>query len=125
MKRMIQRSIALTACAAIALTMITATASAAKRGKNSFELYGRVLKVDQKARTALIDDKWSDKLYLVYMPKGATVKITFGQNMRLSTPAFEDIHKNDRIQARVSRGSTEHLAQLEDGRQVVVVSVTR
>jgi hypothetical protein len=125
MKRMLERSVALAAIAVMVIATITTTASATKGEHKRFLLYGRVVEIDREDRTLLVADRLSEKLYLVYMPEGATVRLAFGFSTRISAPGFHDLYKNDQIIARVKRADTDHLTRLEDGRQVVVLSVAK
>jgi hypothetical protein len=93
--------------------------------KASFTIAGRVLKVDQKARTMLVADYKSEKLYQVSVPEGATFKITFGRYMHLSEPRLDDVVKNDRISARCTRSTGDHLAGVEAPATIPVVIATR
>src|SRR5258708_3720500 len=119
MKRITQRS------AALALTLVLAFAAVAmgspksERAGKYLSISGRVLQINEKARTLLVADTWSPKLYLVSVPKGETFKITFGMNMKKTQAQFEDAHRNDRVSLRAFRNE-EHLARLDDGRQVVL-----
>lgn len=121
MKRITQRSAAL--AVTLVLTFATVAISAPKRERVSkgLTITGRVLQVDQQARTLLVADTWSDKLYMVSVPKGQTFKITFGLYMRASEAELWQARKNDRVRMRCIR-SQERLAQLDDGRQVVVMT---
>ena len=116
--------------AAVALTLVlafAAVAMGAPKGERSgkyISISGKVLQVNEKARTMLVADLWSPKLYLVNVPKGETFKITFGMNMKKAAASIEDTHANDRIALRGYRGD-EHLARLEDGREVVLLTASR
>lgn len=121
MKRITQ-SAALVVTLVLALGTLAMSAPKSERARKTVTIDGRVLQIDQKARTMLVDDYWSKKLYLVNVPEGATFKITFGLNMRLGTPELWQAHKNDRVHIRCIRNQ-EHLAQLEDGRKVVLMTV--
>ena len=125
MKRIPQRSAAFGLALSLVLTLASVALSAPKNDRTSkrFTIAGRVLKVDQQARTLLVDDSWSDKLYLVNVPKGETFQITFGLYMKVSEPELWQARKNDRVRIRCFR-SQEHLAQI-DGRQVVVMTAAR
>jgi hypothetical protein len=125
MKRMIERSITLAAIVTMVIVTIAATASAAKSEGKAFLLNGRVIEIDREDRTLLVEDRWTEKLYMVYMPEGATVRLTIGFSARISAPEFKDLRKNDYILARVKRTDTEHLTRLIDGREVVVLSVVK
>ena len=116
--------------AAVALTLVfafAAVAMGAPKGERSgkyVSISGKVLQINEKARTMLVADTWSPKLYLVNVPKGETFKITFGMNMKKAEASFEDAHRNDRIALRGYR-SEEHLARLDDGREVVLLTASR
>ena len=99
-------------------------AFAAPTGKH-ITIYGRVLKIDKHERTLLVSDQWTKKLYLVNVPEGITYKITFGQNMKMSQPGFDDTYKNDRVSLRCKRADKEHLAKLADGGEAIVLTVTQ
>ncbi len=122
MKRITQRSAALAMTLVLALATIAMSAPKSERAGKYLRIEGRVLQVNQKARTLLVADSWSDKLYLVNVPKGETFQITFGINMKLAEPGLWEVHRNDRVSMRCIRAA-DHLARLEDGRQVVVLTV--
>lgn len=124
MKRITQRSAALTLTLVLAFAAVAMGSPKSERAGKYFSISGRVLQVNEKARTMLVADSWSDKLYLVSVPKGETFKITFGMNMKKAEARIEDTHANDRIAIRAFR-SEEHLARLDDGRQVVLLTVSR
>ncbi|MEK6322761.1 MAG: hypothetical protein AABN33_13885 [Acidobacteriota bacterium] len=121
MKRITQGSAVL--AVTLVLTFATVAISAPKRERVSkyLTITGRVLQVDQQARTLLVADTWSDKLYMVSVPKGQTFKITFGMYMNVPEAELWQARKNDRVRMRCIR-SQERLAQLDDGRQVVVMT---
>src|SRR6476620_1740144 len=99
MKRIPQRSAAVGLALSLVLTLASAAMGAPKHERTSkaFTISGRVLKVDQKARTLLVADSWSDKLYLVNVPKGETFQITFGLYAKVSEPELSQARKNDRV----------------------------
>lgn len=96
-----------------------------ERSSKRFSLEGRVVHVDQKARTMLVVDQASDNLYLVTVPKGKTFKITFGLFMNLAEAGISQVRSNDKVRIECRRRASEHLAQLEDGRQAIVVIAAR
>jgi hypothetical protein len=96
-----------------------------ERTKSEFTVYGRVLQIDQKERTLLISDHSSKKLYLVTMPEGTRLKIFFGIAKSYDTPSFENVYKSDVVRVRCIRTDQEHLARLDDGRQVAVLTAAR
>ena len=122
MNRIQQRSAALAVTLTLVLSLATVALGAPKhdRAGKSLTISGRVLQVDQKARTLLVADSWSEKLYLVSVPKGETFQITFGLYMRTPEPELWQTRKNDRVRIRCIRNQ-EHLAQI-DGRQVVAAT---
>jgi hypothetical protein len=124
MKRIPQRSAAIALTLVLAFATISMAAPKSERAGKYFSISGRVLQINEKARTMLVADTWSPKLYLVAVPKGETFRITFGINMRKTEAQFEDTHRNDRVLLRVVR-SGEHLARLDDGRQVVLLTASR
>ncbi|MEK6286908.1 MAG: hypothetical protein AABO57_14305 [Acidobacteriota bacterium] len=121
MKRMTQRNVALAVTLVLALASLAMSAPKSERSSKYLIVEGRVLQIDQKARTMLVADMWSDKLYLVNVPKSETFKITFGMNKNVREPEFWQARRNDRIQVRCVR-SQEHLARLDGGGQVVVMT---
>jgi hypothetical protein len=125
MKLISQRSAALALTLVLAFATVAIGAPKSERAGKYLTISGRVLQINEKARTMLVADNWSPKLYLVTVPKGETFKITFGMNMNKAEAGFEDAHRNDRVSVRGIRGSEEHLAQLEDGRQVVLLTASR
>ena len=124
MKRITQRSAALTLTLVLAFAAVAMGSPKSDRAGKYFSISGRVLQINEKARTMLVADTWSPKLYLVTVPKGETFKITFGMNMKKAEAQFEDTHKNDRVSLRAYR-SEEHLARLDDGREVVLLTASR
>jgi hypothetical protein len=124
MKRITQRSAALTLTLVLAFAAVAMGSPKSERAGKYLSISGRVLQINQKARTMLVADSWSDKLYLVSVPKGESFKITFGMNMKKAEAQFEDTNTNDRVAIRAFR-SEEHLARLDDGRQVVLLTVSR
>jgi hypothetical protein len=121
MKRTTQRNIGLAVTLAIALATVAMSAPKSERASKYLTVEGQVVQIDQKARTLLVADMWSDNLYLVSVPKGETFKITFGLNMKVTEPELWQARRNDRVRMRCIRGE-EHLARLDDGRQVVIMT---
>lgn len=124
MKRITQRSAALTLTLVLAFAAVAMGAPKSERAGKYLTISGRVLQINEKARTMLVADTWSPKLYLVTVPKGEKFKITFGMNMKKAEAQFEDTHRNDRVSLRAFR-SEDHLARLDDGSQVVLLTVSR
>ncbi len=115
------RRISLVITVALALAAVAIAAPKSERARKYLTVEGRVLEIDQTARTLLVSDMWSKKLYLVKVPEGETFKITFGINMKFAEPEFYHVRTNDRVRMRCIR-SEEHLARLDDGREVVVLT---
>jgi hypothetical protein len=124
MKKYSTRSTILAVVFALAISSIALAMPPAEKGRKNFMIYGRVLKIDQEARTLMVADKHSEKLYLVAVPEGMSVRITFGASAGLSSAEFKDVQKNNRIVARVAHRGSDHLARAEDGRQLIAVTVT-
>lgn len=124
MKRM-PSVIAMAVISVLAFSSLAISAPKTDRGSKHFTLDGRVIRVDQKARTLLVDDRSSDSLYLVKVPDGKTFKITFGLHMNLAQADISQVHPNDRVRIECKRSASEHLARLEDGRQAIVVIAGR
>ena len=82
---------------------------------------GKVLAVNTQDRTMLVSDTRSNTLYLVSVPAGKSVRITFGLNMHSAEPQFRDVHQNDRVRLRCAR-IQDRLAQLNDDPEVVTVT---
>lgn len=125
MKRITQRCIAMSVTLMIALATVAMSAPKNESSKRRLTVEGTVLRVDREARTLLVSDLWSKKLYLVNVPEGNSFRITFGMNMKTSEPQFRDVHTNDRVRMRCIRTDKEHLARLDDGRQVVVLTAAQ
>jgi hypothetical protein len=125
MKRMTQRTAVLGFTLMLALASVAMSAPKASRPSKYLTIEGRVLQVNQTARTLIVSDFWSKKLYLVNVPKGETFKITFGMNQRIAEPELREVHRNDRVRMRCIRTDNQHLARLDDGREVVVLTATR
>ncbi|HLF83357.1 MAG TPA: hypothetical protein VI837_04200 [Blastocatellia bacterium] len=111
-----------------AFTLLSTLALAAPRAERSnkyFKVAGTVLQIDNKDRTLLVTDRLSNKLYLIEVPEAVTFKITFGRYMRMAEPGFDDVKIGERVEIRCTRGDTEHLARLDDGRSVVTLTAAR
>jgi len=122
MNRITRNAISLVASIALALSFAMA-APKAEAASKYFTAKGKVLKIDQKNRTLLVSDRENDKLYLVSMPEGSILKITWGRFSRMVQPGFTDVYKNDRVQIRCHRTDSEHLAQV-DGQTVVTLTAS-
>ena len=124
MKQTIQRSISLVGIALVTIGLAIG-APKTERAKSEFTVYGRVLKIDSKERTLLISDHWSKKLYLVTMPEGTRLKIFFGICQSYDSPTFDNVYQTDIVRVRCNRSDREHLARLDDGREMVVLTAVR
>jgi len=124
MKQTLQRSKSLVGIALVTIGLAIGATGATKtdRAKSEITVFGRVLEVDQKARTLLISDHWSKKLYLVTMPDGARFQVFFGVSESYGSPTFENVYKSDIVRVRCIRTDQEHLARLDDRRQIVVMT---
>lgn len=122
MERITQRSVALAVTLMLAFATLAMSASKSERSRKYITIEGRVLQVNPDARTLLVADDWSKKLYWVNVPKGDSFRITFGLNMKTAEPEVEHVHRNDRVFMRCIRTDKEHLARLDDGREVVVLT---
>ncbi|HSE36004.1 MAG TPA: hypothetical protein VLG74_01800 [Blastocatellia bacterium] len=125
MERITQRSIALAVTLMLVLATAAMSAPKSERSKKYLTIEGRVLQVNREARTLLVSDSWSKKLYLVNVPKGEAFRITFGMFMNITEAGIEHVRKNNLVRMRCIRSSDkEHLARLDDGREVVVLTAT-
>jgi hypothetical protein len=124
MERITQRTAALAVTLVLALASLAMAAPKSEHSRKYLTISGKVLQVNTEARTLLVSDYWSKKLYLVKVPKGETFRITFGMNMNKAESGISDVRRNDRIRLRCIRADKEHLARLADGREVAVVTVT-
>ena len=122
MKRISQRAIAAAITLMLAFATVAMSAPKSDNARKRFTIEGRVLEVNKDARTMLVSDFWSKKLYLVNVPKGETFKITFGMYSTTSEPGFQHVRKNDRVRLRCIRTDKDHLARLDDQREVVMVT---
>jgi hypothetical protein len=122
MERITQRSVALAVTVILALATLAMSAPKSERSTKYLTIQGQVLQVNQQTRTLLVSDYWSKKLYSVHVPKGETFRITFGLNSKIGEPEFKDVRRNDRVIMRCIRSEKEHLARLDDGREVVVLT---
>jgi hypothetical protein len=112
---------------AAAFTLVSTLALAApkaERASKYFSVTGTVLEINQHDRTLLVSDRLSEKLYLIAVPEGVTFKITFGRYMRMTEPGFDDVNIRERVEIRCLRPENEHLARLNDGRQVSLLTAT-
>ena len=122
MKPIKQRSIALAATLAMALMSLATSAPSAKASSQYQIITGRVLKIDKKDRQILVADRSSEKLYLVRVAKDATFKVTFGRNSQMSAATINDVDLHNAVLMRCVRDEAEHLARLDDGREVIVLT---
>ena len=124
MKSITKRSVALAAMLTLALASVAMSSPKPERTGKRFTVEGRVLQLNKADRTLLVSDMWSKKLYLVKVPEGFSVHITFGIYAQNSAPEFWQVHRNDRVRLRCTR-SGEHLARLDDGSEATIVSLIR
>lgn len=124
MRQTIQRSISLVGIALVTMGLAMG-ATKTDRAKSEINVYGRVLKIDSKERTLLISDHASKKLYLVTMPEGARLQIFSGICRFYDSPTFDNVYKSDIVRVRCIRNDQDHLARLDDGREVVVLTAAR
>jgi|SRR6476620_5721050 hypothetical protein len=125
MKRITQQRIALAITLMLAFATVAMSAPKNERSTKYLTIEGRVLQVNQSARTLLVSDQWSKKLYLVNVPKGESFQIKFGLYMKESEPRFDQVRRNDRVRMRCTHSGSDHLARLDDGREVAVVTAVR
>jgi hypothetical protein len=110
---------------AAAFTLVSTLALAApkaERVSKYFSVAGTVLEINKHDRTLLVSDRLSEKLYLIAVPEGVNFKITFGRYMGMAEPGFDDVYINERVEIRCMRSDKEHLARLNDGRQVSLLT---
>src|SRR5512141_1482756 len=100
MERITQRSIALSITLMLVLATAAMSAPKSERSRKYLNIEGRVLQVNRDARTLLVSDLWSKKLYMVNVPKGETFRITFGLYMKNAEPGIEHVRRNDRVRMR-------------------------
>ena len=125
MKRLTQPSIAAALTLMLAFATVAMSAPKSEKSSKRITLEGRVLQINNDARTLLVSEFWTKKLYLVTVPKGESFQITFGLNMKQPEPGLWHVRKNDRVRMRVTRSSNnEHLARLADGQEVIAVTAT-
>jgi hypothetical protein len=105
------------------LALAGSSIGAAKSGRAAkyLTVEGKVLAVNAHDRTLLVSDTRSNTLYLVSVPAGKSVRITFGMNMQSAEPQFREVHPNDRVRLRCTR-IQERFAQLDDDHEVVTVT---
>jgi hypothetical protein len=106
------------------VSMLALAAPKAERASKYFSVAGTVLEINQHDRTLLVSDRLTEKLYLIAVPEGVTIKITFGRYMRMSAPGFDDVNIRERVEIRCVRAEKERLARLADGRQVSLLTAT-
>jgi len=119
MNKIIRSSTSLAASIVLALSFLALAAPRAEAGTKYFTVAGQIVEIDTKERTLLISDRTNERLYLVSMPEGSRINITWGRYMRMAEPGFEDVYNKDRVEVRCFRTDQEHLAQLENGRKAI------
>ena len=121
MKRITHFSAVLTVGLMLALAGASIGATKSGPAGKYLTVEGKVLAVNTQDRTMLVSDMWSNTRYLVSVPAGKSVRITFGLNMHSAEPQFRDVHQNDRVRLRCAR-IQDRLAQLNDDPEVVTVT---
>jgi hypothetical protein len=121
MKRITHFSAVVTVGLILALAGTSIGAPKSGRGGKYLTVEGKVLAVNAHDRTLLVSDARSNMLYMVSVPAGKSVRITFGMNMHRAEPQFREVHQNDRVRLRCSR-IQDRLAQLNDDHEVVTVT---
>jgi hypothetical protein len=114
--------ISLAASIVLALSSFAIAAPRAEAASKYYKISGQVLKIDAKQRTLLVADRTNERLHLVRVPEGVTLKITRGRYMRMAEPSFGDVFNKDRVEIRCFRTDTEHLSQLDDGRKAIMLT---
>ena len=112
---------------AAAFTLVSTLALAApkaERASKYFSVAGTVLEINKNDRTLLVADRLSEKLYLIEVPEGVSFKITFGRYMQMAEPGFDDVDISERVEIRCMLTDKEHLARLNDGRKVALLTAT-
>jgi hypothetical protein len=109
----------------LALSSFGMSATKTQRTDKRFTLSGRVLSVDRKAGTMLVNDQWSEKLYIVKVPDEKTFMITFGIHMNRAEAGIWLVNPKDHVSIECRRSTPERLAQLEDGQQAIVLIADR
>jgi hypothetical protein len=122
MKR-ISRSIVFAIALAVSMSSVALTAQAGSHPR-SIKVHGTVLNVNRQARTMLVEDLWSHKLYQVQVPEGVTFKITFGLNADRESAELSQTNPNDRVLFRARRTQDERLA-LSGNRSAEVLVAAR
>ena len=121
MKRITHFSAVLTVGLMLALAVASIGATKSGPAGKYLTVEGKVLAVNTQDRTMLVSDTRSNTLYLVSVPAGKSVRITFGMNMNSAEPQFRDVRRNDRVRLRCAR-IQDRLAQLNDDPEVVTVT---
>jgi hypothetical protein len=121
MKRITYFSAAVTVGLMLALASTSIGSTKSERAGKDLIVEGQVLAVNAQDRTMLVSDSRSNTLYLVSVPAGKSVRITFGMNMHRAEPQFREVHQNDRVRLRCAR-IQDRLAQLNDDHEVVTVT---
>ena len=121
MKRITHFSAVLTVGLMLALAGASIGATKSGPAGKYLTVEGKVLAVNTQDRTMLVSDTRSNTLYLVSVPAGKSVRITFGMNMNSAEPQFRDVRRNDRVRLRCAR-IQDRLAQLNDDPEVVTVT---
>ena len=121
MKRITHFSAVLTVGLMLALAGTSIGATKSGPAGKYLTVEGKVLAVNTQDRTMLVSDTRSNTLYLVSVPAGKSVRITFGMNMHSAEPQFGEVRRHDRVRLRCAR-IQDRLAQLNDDPEVVTVT---
>jgi len=121
MKRITHFGAALSVALMLALAGTSIGATKSGPAGKYLTVEGKVLAVNAQDRTMLVSDSRSNTLYLVSVPAGTNVRITFGMNMHGAEPQFRDVRRNDQVRLRCTR-MQDRLAQLNDHHEVVTVT---
>ena len=125
MQRITRSSIAAALTLMLAFATVAMSAPKSEKSSKRIKLEGRVLQINNEARTLLVSEFWTKKLYLVTVPKGESFRITFGVYMGTPQAELWQVRRNDRVRMECIRNSNnEHLSRLADGREVITVTAT-
>ncbi|MDX6692765.1 MAG: hypothetical protein QOF02_368 [Blastocatellia bacterium] len=115
------RAIILTVATVALLSSGLTLASAKETAAGAFNVQGRVLAVNLKARTMSVKDNHSGQEYLVVVPEESIFKITFGKDSKRNLPQLEDVSVGDVVNCRVRMAKdAEGVAARRGGAKVVI-----
>ena len=121
MKRITYFSAALSVGLLLVLASTSIGATKSERAGKDLIVEGQVLAVNAQDRTILVSDSRSNTLYLVSVPAGRSLRITFGMNMHSAEPQLRDVRQNDRVRLRCAR-MQDRLAQLNGDHEIITVA---